>query len=380
MSRSVLRNRRGGFTLIELLVVIAIIGVLIGLLLPAVQKIREAAHRLKCQNNLKQITLATVNAAGTQNKLPPMFGFYAGKPQMPASLASNGYIAATTIFYHILPHIEEQGTYDRYPPVFNYNSGSAAIFTNSNPQNTNGPNDDNAAFNRVAMYLCPSDSAAPPEGVVQYSGPVWQTGVYDIFTGNLAAVTNPLNWGSNSYAANMLVFGPGSSFPYPGFTAGSSLRYPDSIKDGTSKTVFFTEKTPSCDNPGTNQLGGNLWSFPPYFPAVNNGLYNYGGAAGYWPVPYGSPPPPNGTGTAPYLLPVTPNMPVSTFQVQPAPGTCDNRFAQSPHPGGINVSMGDGSVKFVSSSISIKSWQAVMTPYPILGMTRSDVPDTDWQD
>src|SRR5262245_53696076 len=94
--------RRGrGFTLIELLVVIAIIAILIGLLLPAVQKVREAAARMSCTNNLKQLSLATINCADTNSgKLPPSIGLYAGNT--PAANQSNG-----GLFLHILPYIEQ---------------------------------------------------------------------------------------------------------------------------------------------------------------------------------------------------------------------------------------------------------------------------------
>src|SRR5438874_2297702 len=98
------RNR--GFTLIELLVVIAIIAILIGLLVPAVQKVREAAARMQCTNNLKQMSLATVNCADAhETKLPPSVGVYPGVGNQSPYNSNGG------TFLHILPYIEQDNVF-----------------------------------------------------------------------------------------------------------------------------------------------------------------------------------------------------------------------------------------------------------------------------
>src|SRR5438105_4962885 len=128
--------RRRAFTLIELLVVIAIIAILIGLLLPAVQKVREAAARTSCQNNLKQINLAAANYDATNGYLPPGF-----------SSANGSYMGSLA---HLLPYIEQDNVYKQIPTTFFTSGASPGVWWGGAWT---------AANNRIKPFLCPADNA-----------------------------------------------------------------------------------------------------------------------------------------------------------------------------------------------------------------------------
>src|SRR5262249_23619791 len=140
MPRPIHRSRLA-FTLVELLVVIGIIGFLIGLLLPAVQKVREAANRMKCQNNLKQLGLAAHHCHDTMESMPPMLGYFPPT----AERCSGG------LFFHLLPFAEQHNLY-----AVSYSSTTDTYDVRRN----------NVGGRAVKIYQCPSDPGVPAGGVL----------------------------------------------------------------------------------------------------------------------------------------------------------------------------------------------------------------------
>jgi len=211
------QQARSAFTLIELLVVIAIIAILIGLLVPAVQKVREAAARAQCQNNLKQICLACHNFHDAYKRFPNMING-TGPP----------IGASHSVHYEILPFIEKRNE---------YNQGGATQWNN-----------------KIPIYICPSEFSSP-DGL------------------------SPGNWGyGTSYAANELVFTlNGNNWSGSWTSVGPFLRLGASFRDGTSTTMMFAERYINCaGNPtGTyvnyGSWGGQSYNFPTFNNPNNNG-------------------------------------------------------------------------------------------------------------
>ena len=232
------RKERQGFTLIELLVVIAIIAVLIGLLLPAVQKVRSAAAQTQSKNNLKQLALAVQSAHDAYKITPPMFGNYggAGSPM-------------GTVFYHILPNLEQDNLYKLGPDA----ARSQPLKVLQHPLDaTYGSGTFTLTASMPAWYADPPamDNPIPP-----WAGP-------------------STTWGLSSYGANWQVFGD----------RGITLTQ---ITDGTSHTILFAEKYAVPNRPVGNPVSGaSLWGYgvlPPL--GVNYGLGlppNSQYASSYW--------------------------------------------------------------------------------------------------
>jgi prepilin-type N-terminal cleavage/methylation domain-containing protein len=202
MPRLSLVQRWRGFTLIELLVVIAIIAVLIGLLVPAVQKVREAANRIRCGNNLHQIGIAAHNHQGTYGTLPPLSGSDNGQPS--PAYKNNG-----NIFFWLLPFMEQDSVYALHNTQYAW--WIPAI--DPNPPGDPGP------IVQLTMkgLLCPSDRTNQP---VQ----MWTNG-----------------WAAGNYVANWQVFANVASWDT---TILPTI--PASFPDGTSNTILFAEKVARC--------------------------------------------------------------------------------------------------------------------------------------
>ena len=315
MFQTIRTTQRRGFTLLELLVVIAIIAILIGLLLPAVQKVREAANRIKCDNNLKQLGLAAQNYHDVNGHFPPGIGYY------PAG--SNG--AFGTWFFHLLPFVEQD-------PLYQSAQGPVTFPPPYGPTNVYYPGNNNVYGRRVAVFLCPSDPSVGPDGVVTVDG---------------------VTWGASSYAVNALV----SAQNNPPTPQGKT-RIAD-ITDGLSNTILHAEKYARCTNnfmvPAFRD-GGTAWAYCTAF------------AFPWQPEPMKLPGKALQTG---FCIPAfvalgAPDVigPGSKFQPQPTPflGNCDPTRAATSHPGGIQVGLADGSVRTLAPSMSGVTWWAAVTP------------------
>jgi prepilin-type N-terminal cleavage/methylation domain-containing protein len=311
------RGKRLGFTLIELLVVIAIIAILVGLLLPAVQKVREAASRAQCQNNLKQMNIAFQMCTDTNSgQMPPLYGYYPGRYSSTAGGALFG-----TAQVALLPYIEKQNEYNKMMTLI-ATSGVNAAPTFATTLNAG-----------IKIYVCPSDSS-------------------------ISVSANPLN---TTYAANSLVFGfsgaqftnfsavpPAVAFVAPAGMAGGG-RFPFTLQDGTINTILWIEKLGQCNGVSGSAIGG-------------------GPGATQWPGP-------NPAGTPLAVSPtslfannfpgvghvITP--PNQYYQIGANQNNCLNwAQASTGHTGVILAGLGDGSVKNIAQGMSQITFNYALIP------------------
>lgn len=343
-------RKRVAFTLIELLVVIAIIAILIGLLLPAVQKVREAAARTQCQNNIKQLVLAMHNCNDTYGLLPPAEGTFPGH-----SDPGNGSRYGNGLF-HLLPFFEQQNLYNSSLGTLTTSSGTfTGVYT---------PLNNNVYMQPVKTFVCPSDPSIQSNGTVQDPG------------------GGGFVWGTCNYAFNAMIVSSQNGFTQttpPDVSQAEQGNYepygtasiPAAFPDGLSNTILFTEKYGLCQN-------GTSAAFTAYMQGAFNGPSgNYGGS--FWafaalsyphlPAPMQAPEAVYPGFQIGFYAAFNPNCigPGSKFQSQPNPWTgpgsvCDPTLANSPHPAAINAGLSDGSVRTISAGISPNTWWWACTP------------------
>ncbi|MBX6313389.1 MAG: DUF1559 domain-containing protein [Isosphaeraceae bacterium] len=338
--------RRRGFTLIELLVVIAIIGVLIALLLPAVQAAREAARRAQCTNNLKQLGLAIQNYIDANGSLPPTGN--AVPTNNPAAFANDFSMKA-----RLLPFLEQQPLYNALNQSFEYNMVQNGTVTST----------------RVNTFLCPSDGTQISRGMSNYPG-------HDF---------GDCNYGNNIGTCLTL---NGNQLDGPAYIMGANFGAVvtlATITDGTSNTAIHSEwlKGRNVAQPGTFMVYVAPIAFStstpsPAVPAGSTSLQNtlqsigatcqsstrFGALTtkGYsWSD--------DGCGIGggySHIMP--PNKKACTFSNMDSNYSPTYTYsmatmigASSNHPGGVNVGFLDGSVKFIKDSINLGTWGAIAT-------------------
>ena len=342
--------RRPAFTLIELLVVIAIIAILIGLLLPAVQKVREAANRAKSQNNLKQIALGCHNAHDSRGELPPgwISDSYAANNNGPYKQPQFG---RSGFWLFLMPYIEQGSVHDQMGGRWN-GSGTTGPSTLVNGVDGRGT--------VIKTYTAPSDPGFPgPYSPDKRDNGLSSPGSY----GKIGTGTFASDWAGSSYAFNFWLIGYCKSASANAYQQQPS-GYADAVNpywnprmklmrvsDGTTNTVLAAEKLMKCDPssyPG--KPGGNLWGMEPsnaYRDYTNFGTGTPGATACFYRAWFGGDGPSASAG-------------IRRPQAAPAPAICDPETASSASAAGVNVAMLDGSVRMVNPSITNTTWKNVL--------------------
>lgn len=352
MNHGIAQQKRQAFTLVELLVVIAIIGILVALLLPAVQAARESSRRTACVNKLKNLSLACLNFESTAKQMPYGRKF--------------NYWDTYTWTEQILPYIEEQTVYDNYWTI-----RDPAMVVPGTAPSSNGPIGDDerlrkARHTQLPVMYCPSDATPIPNEIgtpafgtwrANYRGCVGAGSMYGgrpalpsvLTTQHLAEV----NADSNAFIG---AFGAKVAGPSQGKAYLDPLVPPNRLSqftDGTSETLLISE----CIAPTARDWGGPIGST--IYGNMGGGLFS----AAETP---NTSAPDRIIGPCPQYDLVPPDAdyvePCSSIGGHPpagAPGgSAATSYARSRHPGGVNASFADASVRFVTSDIDTEVWRA----------------------
>jgi prepilin-type N-terminal cleavage/methylation domain-containing protein/prepilin-type processing-associated H-X9-DG protein len=325
-----MRTRRRGFTLIELLVVIAIIGILVGLLLPAVQKIREAAARMQCGNNLHQIALGMHNYHDTFQKLPPGVGHY-------------GCCWGTWVMV-VLPYLEQEGMWKRY---VNYDGSDLTGIRYGQ-----GPNLTYVSSQRLKVLTCPSDLPSTPippltahNYAVNYGNTsFYQTTVSGVAFGGAPFRCYPAGWLTDAKMQQTYGWAQPDSDKRALFQQYGAAGQPQQalvhVTDGTSTTLMVAEV---IQGQGGDLRGFSWWGNASGFTAFNLPNANA---------------PDVMTGGACNVA-ATWGIPCTTINSQAFPKMVAARSRHS--PGGVNVAFCDGHTQWVSNTIALDVWRALST-------------------
>ncbi len=368
-----LKELRAAFTLVELLVVIAIIGILVGLLLPAVQAAREAARRMQCSNNLKQLGLAVHNFESARRQLPTSL-------RPPSNVASSGEQSRVSVLTDLLPYLEQTAIFDRYNKAINWNQGVNIPLSQT----------------RIPAFICPSnpdggvlDTAPPGSTAVYIPGIASATDYSPIFGIAPGVFTQLLGIPAQDLFRDPAEIFAGVNPPYTyvrGFfpknatiNSGTGLQTSkgatfSNVSDGLSNTIAIAESSgrPFVYVRRRKLGGGNALTDTDASSSTTDRL-NSGG----WARPasdiilFGSTNDPRGVlgGTIAFNTTNGHNLRGITYTAQGVAQTIlglpiathGTGAPYSFHTGGANFTRGDGSVQFLSDSIDFRSFISLAT-------------------
>jgi prepilin-type N-terminal cleavage/methylation domain-containing protein len=306
-----------GFTLVELLVVIAIIGVLVALLLPAVQAAREAARRSQCANNARQLGIALHQYHDTFNVLP--LGV------LQDNLGAEFGFPRLTWAIHIYPYIEQKAIYDRF--TFSLGTGAVAAHGTMYLHDSNSSGPDSLTAKVPPTMACPSDNA----GSRTYNHPGIQPHI--TAKGNYATFFGNLNKGATRTQPDTHL---PAAFGYRPVRMAN-------ITDGTSNSLAFGEQLRGGRDAAESMRGSYWYDFP-------------GGAWIFTFVGPNSPVPDNLRISS---CPAASNRPHLNLPCVPVNGANEWVGSRSRHPNGVQVTMCDASVQFISNTIGLNEWRAL---------------------